>query len=137
VEIEIAALTIGADEPCYSLGEYNISIPQKGKRRVQVVRVMRGDKITTFRRDLGDAKKFKAEEFLLMGGGKDEVTGRIWVEHNVGEFTDAANRLRERGAEQKETLDFLKQFRDYYQNLEKAKKSVSTFGHGRSIIRGG
>ena len=133
--IEIAALAIKLNEPCFSLGEYNIGKSGRGLQRVQVIRVMRNDLITTFRRELGKSSKFTGDEFMLMGGIRDEETGRIEILHTVSELLDAAEQLRSRPSTQRPN-NIVKEYREWLEKLEKAKRAVSTFGHGRSIIRG-
>lgn len=136
--LEIAALAIKLNEPCFSLGEYNLGASGRGLQRVQVIRVMRNDVITTFRRELGPAKKFTGDEFCLMGGFRDEITGRIEIVHTVDELLEMAEQLRIRPSQSKQHKgqDLVKEYREWFEKLEKARRAVSTFGHGRSIIRG-
>ena len=81
---------IQPDEPCLGLYEINLQSP-KGWRRFQIIHVMRGDKPAEYRRDMGAAKSFKADQLRVLGGAKDEVTGRFYVEHTVGELVDIAD----------------------------------------------
>ena len=67
-------------EPCFELGEFNKvrPIPGAGLRRVQVIRVVRADKVWDYERDMGEAKNFKTEEFMFpghvpLGRGRYEV----------------------------------------------------------------
>ena len=84
------------DEPCIGLSEMNLQSPNnRGWRRYQIIFVMRGDKPAEFRKDMGLAKKFKGvHPIRILGGVMDEVTGRYYVEHNVGELRDMADDMR-------------------------------------------
>lgn len=73
----------------------NLQSPgSRGFHRYQIIQVMRGDKPTEMRRDMGSAKSFKANQFRIPGGAKDEVSGRFWIEHTVGELIDIAEYMR-------------------------------------------
>ena len=83
------------DEPCLGLYEMNLQAPDSsGFRRYQIIYVMRGDKPAEMRKDMGKAKSFTANQFRIPGGAKDEVTGRYYIEHTVGELIDIANHMR-------------------------------------------
>ena len=83
------------DEPCLGLYELNLQSPgSRGFHRYQIIQVMRGDKPTEMRRDLGVAKKWKVNQFRIPGGARDETTGKFYIEHNVGELVDIADYMR-------------------------------------------
>lgn len=83
------------DEPCLGLYEMNLqSTGSRGFRRYQIIYVMRGDKPAEMRRDMGSAKSFTANQFRIPGGAKDEVSGRYYIEHTVGELVDIADYMR-------------------------------------------
>jgi hypothetical protein len=88
--IVLATDKVHEDEPCVSLKEL-IELSPKGKRhRYQIIRVLRGERIWEFRRDLGVARKFKANPFIIPGAGTDNIP----VER-VGDLIEIADYLRE------------------------------------------
>jgi hypothetical protein len=93
------------DEPCLMLAEYD-----KAKERYQLIRVMRNDTSVEFTRKLGKSKNFVGSQFNIPGGCKDEVTGRWFIEHTVGELIDMANYLRERPLPKPQGTDLLGQW---------------------------
>lgn len=87
---------VNLNEPCLGLYELNLKSPdQHSRRRYQIIVVMRNDKPAEFRKDMGLAKKFKADQLRIPGGGQDEVTGKFWIVHTVGELMDIANQMRD------------------------------------------
>ena len=83
------------DEPCLGLYEVNLQSPDyRGFHRYQIINVMRGDKVTEMRRDMGLAKNYKINQFNIPGGAQDERTGRFYIEHTVGELIDIADYMR-------------------------------------------
>ena len=86
---------VKADEPCMGLYEMNLRPPHsKVHKRYQIIHVIRNGKITEYRESLGLAKKFKADQFRVPGGVIDQHSGRISIEHTVGELKDIADYLR-------------------------------------------
>jgi hypothetical protein len=86
---------ISEDEPCLGLFEMNLQSPgSKGMHRYQVVYVMRGDKPAEYRKDMGQSKKFKADQLRLPGGAFNEIEQKYYVEHTVGELREIANHWR-------------------------------------------
>lgn len=68
---------------------------RKGFRRYQIIRVVRADRETEYRKDLGPAKKFAGiPQIRIPGGVRDEVTGRIDIVETVGRLRDIADSLR-------------------------------------------
>ena len=52
--LEIVTTAVNRDEPAFSLREINESTPDfKERHRYQIIRVVRGDSLATYRRDLG------------------------------------------------------------------------------------
>jgi hypothetical protein len=97
----IAATQISEDEPCLGLSEMNLQPPSsKGWRRYQIAYIMRSDKPVVRYVDLGPARKFKAPQFRIPGGVKDDVTGRFKILHTVGQLRDIADQLRLKDAAQ-------------------------------------
>jgi len=83
------------DEPCMGVYEMNLQSPgSRGFHRYQIIYVMRDDKPTEMRRDMGLAKKFTANQLRIPGGAKDETTGKFYIEHTVGELIDIADYMR-------------------------------------------
>ncbi len=88
------------DEPCLGLYELNFKAPdQKSRHRYQIYVVIRNDEPYEFRKDMGLTSKFKkVDQFRIPGGVIDETTGRIFIEHTVGELSDIADWLRTKKA---------------------------------------
>lgn len=94
--LETATLAISLDEHAWSLRELNLPAPDfKGKRRFQIIEVVRGDRLVKWQLDMGPAKSFNADQFNLMGGFVDE-RGKGHCFHSVGELRDMADELRNR-----------------------------------------
>jgi hypothetical protein len=70
--------------------------PGSGLRRWQVLKVIRNDRIATYKRDLGPAEWFGHDYVNLPGGEVDEKTGRGRMWHTVGELQRLADELRVR-----------------------------------------
>lgn len=81
---------VSLDEKCFGLYELNFKSPdQKARHRYQIILVNRGDKIAEFRKDLGLASKYKAEQIRIPGGVIEN--GKIEPLHTVGELVDIAD----------------------------------------------
>jgi hypothetical protein len=102
--LEIATTAVNLNEPAFSLRELNQSTPDfKAVHRYQIIRVVRGDSLATYQRDLGMASKYDALQFIIPGGTVDEKTGvathfddgEKTKEHTVGKLMEMADRLRE------------------------------------------
>ena len=86
---------ITEDEPCMGLYEMNLQSPHsRGFHRYQIIYVMRGDKPAEYRKDMGLAKNFKADQLRVLGGVKDDMTGKFYIEHTVGELRYIADQRR-------------------------------------------
>jgi hypothetical protein len=128
----IAGTTVvSMDEGCWSLKESNEQSPgSRGWRRYQIIRVIRGDALAEFRRDLGPARKFKTDQFAIPGGVVDETTGRFELLHTVGELYDMAEHLRTGKPRQAETppTDLIGAYREQPERRALWRKKRSTFG---------
>ena len=118
----LATKTLYMDEPCFGLAEVNLQRPDsKGWRRWQIIWVIRDDKLTESRLDLGPAPHFKAAQFQIPGGVIDPETGRIEICHRVGELREIAEKLRVRPPLQWEPLGLL----EGYQRIMEKRKNGS------------
>lgn len=94
--LETATLTVRLDEPAFLLQELNLPAPDfKSKRRYQIIKVVRQDKLVEWRRDLGLAGGFAARQFNILGGYVDEQTGRGQTWETVGSLMEMADQMRE------------------------------------------
>lgn len=85
---------VSEDDPCMNLAEVNLMSPKDGKwHRYQIVVVMRNDKLTEYRKDMGLVRKFKAHQFRVIGGVVDR--NKIYIEETVGSLRIEANQMRE------------------------------------------
>lgn len=90
-----ATHAVKMEEPCFLLTEQNLQRPDsRGWRRYQIMYVVRNDRLAEFRKDLGPARSFSTEVFRILGGVRDEQTGRIHILHTVGELVDIAEFFR-------------------------------------------
>lgn len=102
--LETATVAVNLDEPAYSLRELNEWEPGRDMyRRWQIIRVVRNDRLVTWRHDLGDASKFDALQFIIPGGVVEEGKPRVW--ETVGSLRDMADKLREDKAEDRAVPD--------------------------------
>jgi hypothetical protein len=90
-----AAAVVNTDEPALALTELNEMSPTSGLHRIQTIYVVRNDRPAEFRLDLGDAGRFKADEFHIMASVVDSATGRVESVHSVGELQEMAEAYRE------------------------------------------
>lgn len=95
---------VNGREPCFEMAEINRVLPKPGAgmRRMQFIRVVRGDKIWEFQRDLGPAAKYKGDEILIPGYSR-RAHGKYAVVHTVEELLDIADAFRQEKAHQSET----------------------------------
>lgn len=132
--------TVRLDEACFSLKELNEPTPDsKHVDRWQIIRVIRQDRVAEFRRSLGRAKKYKAEQIVIPGGIQDVANGRIIIDYTVGELMDAADYLRSDQydrPEQPRSLDLVQGYRDLPDKRRRARRAVSQFGPVAVIQRG-
>ena len=99
------------DEPCLSLTEVNLLGPGgKGRFRYEILIVMRDDEPTEYRKKLGKAKDFKADQINIIGGVKDK--NKYYIEETVGSLRELAWILREYPSFDKNDLPSLSQWQD-------------------------
>ncbi len=136
----LGTVAVSLDEPAYSLKEILQPAPDsKSVRRVQDIAVVRADRVVHFQRDLGPADRFKATEFCVPGGVADPETGRIYIEHTVGELVDIADYLRSdqyRPPEPPRASNLIGQYRDLPDKRRRWRKRSSQFGAKVRIQRG-
>ena len=129
---------VSLDEPAWSLKEILGPAPDsKSVRRFQVIKVVRGDRLAEFRRDLGRADRFTAGEFAIPGGVSDPATGRFELLHTVGELVDIADFLRSDAYQPlptPEPSDLVGQYHDLPDRRRRASKRQSQFGP-RAVIQ--
>lgn len=108
---------ISEDEPCMNLCEVNLLGPGgKGRHRYEMLIVVRDDELAEYRRDMGLAKKFKADQINILGGVSD---GRNrFIEETVGSLRELAFVLRENPSFDKKDLNTLSEWQD------KEKKTI-------------
>lgn len=130
---------VSLDEPGYSLKEIVQRTPDsKALHRYQCIRVLRGDQVAEFRRDLGPASGFSAGEFVIPGGVTDEHSGRIYVEHKVAELVEIADLLREGPYQRPEPptpSNLIQGYQDLPDKRRRARKRQSLFGPAATIQR--
>jgi len=94
-----------------SLCEVNLITPDmKARHRYEILIVVRDDNLAEYRRDMGRADKFKADQINILGGvcdGNDR-----FIEETVGSLRDLACILRENPSFDKNDLDTLSQWQD-------------------------
>jgi hypothetical protein len=119
------------DDPCLLLEELNLQSPDsKGFHRYQILTVMRNDKPVQFKTDLGKAEGFTADQIIILGGVKDEVTGKFYIEETVGRLKNYANRYRNKSPIDKDELprrDIIKEFTEQAEmEIDKKKRGEHT-----------
>jgi hypothetical protein len=126
-------LAVREDEPCFLLVEANLQSPgNRGWHRYQVLTVVRDDRLAQAHIDLGPRERFTAPPFRVLGGVQDETTGRLTIEHTVGELRDIAD--VQRGGHLPvpeallETSDLMNEYRDLQDRRRKARANQSLFG---------
>ena len=126
------------DEPCFSLVEMNLQSPgSAGWHRYQILHVVRHDRLSEYRVDLGPAASIKANQFRVPGGVIDEVSGRIEILHTVGELMDIADYLREGDCAppQYEPDNLVDLYHRHQDQKRVARRKRSTFGAKVAIQR--
>jgi hypothetical protein len=94
MKIVMGATGVSPDEPCLGLYEYEFKTPdQKERHRYQIIMVIRDDKPSEHRIDLGNVKKFKnVDQFRIPGGVV--IDGKAYIEETVGRLQGIADQLR-------------------------------------------
>lgn len=78
------------DEPAFQLREF-----EKDGRRIQGVKVVRGDRLVEHFEDIGlNALYANPRPCHILGGQIDERTGKYEIWHTVGELRDMAEKNR-------------------------------------------
>jgi hypothetical protein len=129
--LEVPALFVRNDEPCYLLEEEELQSPgSRGWRRFQILTVVRDDRPAKARVDLGPRDTFTTTPFRILGGVTDAVTGKIHILHTVGELRDIADRQRAGYMPEPEVepSDLIGGYHDLMDRRAKARKNVSVFG---------
>lgn len=113
--------------------------PGAGSRRWQVIKVVRNDRIGTYKRDLGPIGWFGSDYAQIIGGSVDEKTGRGEMWHTVGELQGMADELRVRDHKawaEEQGFDFLEAsgqdwenaYHDERERRERKAIGIKTFG---------
>lgn len=120
-----ATRVLRRDEPVYTLVEVDLVPPDFGpKHRYQLIYVNRDDRIAEFKKDLGLATDFTAQEFRIL---------TFW-QHSVAECLDMAESQRNQGYWEKVAEEIQAEstlVTDFYEAQEEALKQIanqSTFG---------
>lgn len=123
-KLSIGTAAVYVDEHAYSLSEVNLPGPRgRGRHRWQIILVNRGDRLTEFRRDLGDVALYSAMQFRIPS---------LWV-HTVGELLDMAEHLRYRTEDGPEQFvptptDLWARYFDKQEQRKVARRGRLTFG---------
>ena len=97
--LEIVAENVYPNEPALLLAELNRPAENfKGFRRWQMIKVVRNDRVVTYKEDLGPAENFIGGQ-VHIPGGMVEDDGRILIWHSVAELQGMAEELRQRDSE--------------------------------------
>ena len=127
---------INSDEPCMELAEVNLQSPgSKGFHRYQIIKVIRNDRVREFRLDLGKAEDFKADQIVIPGGVKDDLTGRFYCEETVGRLREVADQMRYKPPIETDYLprtDLVKGYEEHLYNKKKQRKGQVKFGYSNA-----
>lgn len=133
-QLEEATFTISPDEHAWSLKELNLPTPDsKGRRRFQMIEVVRGDKLVTWASDMGDAKSFDVDQIHIMGGFVDE-RGKGHCYHSVAELQEMADDMRAGNmttvveVDEQTGDDWLQKYMDEADRRKMVAEKRSTFG---------
>ena len=133
---------VSPNEGALLLSEVNMPGPlYNGVHRYQFIRVVRGDEVVTYKKDLGIASLFKGTQIHIPGGEQNYKTGKIRVWETVANLQGLADELRNRTEKERKELLWSNgdeytektpaQWQDGYleevdrQNMAASKKSVS------------
>ena len=92
--IEAIAFYVSNDEPSFLLREYDADKPGHGSYRFQELKVVRNDRIATYKEALGQSDIFAGSKPINIIGG-DPSTGGVY--ETVGSLRDMANEMRLKG----------------------------------------
>lgn len=136
-ELTLVATEIRDNEPCVELGEVErvSAQPGGGTRRFQIVRVVRNDRIYEHVTDMGPAKDFKTEIFIIPGA-VGTTNGHTEVLETVGHVRGLANEYRAKfDKPMKRTYDptdFVKAFEEIATRRRQALLGQKVFAAGSS-----
>lgn len=127
------ATVVTPDEPCYLLQEKIEQAPgNRGWRRVQILTVVRGDKLVDTATTLGPAEWYQAPEFQVLGGwGK-------YIEHTVGECREMADMQRDPTYWHQphlEPTDLITGYHDQQDKKRRRRRALSQFGAKHKVQR--
>lgn len=94
--LEVVTEHVHPNEGVLLYAEVNRPVPRKGLRRLQIIKVIRGDRLATYKHDLGPAEMFIGSQIHILGGEVDERTGKGKTWHTVGELCAMGEELRHR-----------------------------------------
>jgi hypothetical protein len=92
--IDAIAFHVSNDEPSFLLREYDADKSGSGSHRFQELKVVRNDRIATYKEVLGRSDLFAGSKPINIIGG-DPSTGGVY--ETVGSLRDMANEMRLRG----------------------------------------
>jgi hypothetical protein len=109
---------VSEDEACLGLCEVNLLGPGgKGRFRYEIITVIRDDEPAEYRKKLGRAKDFKADQINIIGGVIDN--NKIYAEETVGSLRTYAHILREKPTFNKAELPELSIWQDVKNKLHR------------------
>lgn len=128
--------TVVDDEPCFYLAELCLPTQNgKGFKRYQILRIVRDDRLVTAYVLLGPARRFRADQFTMLGGVVDEG-GRGHADHTVAEMQEWANELRSRPPRRElEPLDLQRAWQEAAEEKKRLRKRQSTYGLLGQVVR--
>ena len=122
---------VSPDELSLGLVEDDRTPPGKGKRRFQVITVVRNDRLANWVYDLGPAKGFLAHGFSIPSG-QVLPDGRIDAWHTVAELREIADKLRESKKDDMfdpaPSMDWTQAYQDEMDRLRREAMKMSIFG---------
>tara|TARA_S200002703_G_C3631326_1_gene193889 strand:- start:101 stop:490 length:390 start_codon:yes stop_codon:yes gene_type:complete len=94
MSIEAIAFHVSNDEGAFLLREYDADKPGMGEVRWQELRVVRNNRIVTYKESLGSVDMFPGSRPINIIGG-DPSTGEVY--ETVGSLRDMADEMRDNG----------------------------------------
>ena len=130
MNITLATNHVLPGEPCLALIEVNQQVPRKGLRRIQVIHVVRADTPWRYERDLGPARRFKADAVAIRGNAP-LGNGRFAVVETVERMQAMADEWRSEAivapVRQQEPTDFKKMTEEYLTRRREARTGLKRF----------
>ena len=87
---------LSPDAPAWELKEFDRLDGDYFEHRIQQVQAVHNDKLLTYELDLGYSHKYLTMDFVIWGGTRDLLTGKVNIEHTVGELMEWAEGMRGR-----------------------------------------